>query len=594
MHRSKWILSCVLSMAWCASSWAVDLGTYKGCDATDAQFVTTRIYQGPYQAIGQSNTQNSVLKVAFDANANNFADVYFILKAGTVARYNAATSTIDTLGHLSVDTFGEHGLIGIALDPNFKTNRYMYFDYMVIGSGNTYVFRISRFTLGAGTTGKLDMSSEKILLTIPRHDNSDNGWHTAGDMSFDAYGDLWCAIGDNENTELSAGNTADLRGGILRIHPDSSARGFSIPKGNFGETFASYFTSQGNATVAAQYQDTTKVRAEIYVKGTRNAYTMALDPVRRWVSWGEVGPDQGKVAEEYNMVRSPVYGGWPYFAGQENMGAGSSTGGPSGGPYGIPVPLQSDPNNIMNKNTGINGVVNLPPNHNPIFAKTQACAMGGPIFVYNGSNTRKTQFPPQFNHKWLIGDCEGNYGYRLLTFDSAGDTITSAADNLKIFAGSNVPQTNTLVDMKQGPDGSLYIVDWGNSAIYRVDYNGTCQDSTLLADKTGCADPTASNYNPSIPTAYNDPRLCTYGDIAITGKVFHYNPVQLSGNMLTVSLTGGYGIQISDVSGRLVFAMSGEGNKTYQIPAFAHSGIYQLQVKGVAGTFTQRYLNLTP
>ena len=44
-------------------------------------------------------------------------------------------------------------------------------------------------------------------------------FHTAGALAFDGYGDLAVAVGDNQQTDLGPANTADLRGGILRIHP---------------------------------------------------------------------------------------------------------------------------------------------------------------------------------------------------------------------------------------------------------------------------------------------------------------------------------------------------------------------------------------
>ncbi|MDB5050968.1 MAG: secreted glycosyl hydrolase [Fibrobacteres bacterium] len=580
-----------LMMGLASSGWSVDLGTYKGCAATDNDFAMTKIFQGPVPSSGGDNSANSVLKVSFDAQPNNVVDVYFIQKWGAISRYNGAAKTVDVLGTLNANHKGEQGLIGIALDPNFKTNRYIYVNYSFVEAGNTYAFRISRFTLGAGAAGKIDMASEKILIKIPCQNND---WHTAGAMLFDAYGDLFCNIGDNQQSEGTAGNTADLRGGIIRIHPDDSPKGYSIPKGNFGEVMAASFKTAGNTTVAAQYADTSMVKAEIFVKGTRNAYTLGMDPVRRWIAWGEVGPDQGKVSEEYNMVKAPVFGGWPYFAGAENMGAGSPSGGPAGGPYGTAVPLMPNPNAIMNNFAGIKGVKTLPPNHNPIFVKNQSCAMGGPIFVYDGANTSSTQFPPQFNHKWILSDCNGSgYGYRLLSFDAAGDTVVGG-DALKIFAGANAPKTVGLVDMKQGPDGSLYIVDWGGGAIYRMDYTGTCKDATLLKDKTGCADATAKNYDASIPAAYNDPRLCQFGTSLVPGRIFTENPILVSGRTVTVSLQGGYELRVLDVSGRVAYSMSGEGNKTYALPGLKQSGVYHVEVKGSEGVFTSRLLNVTP
>ena len=79
----------------------MDLGTYKGCNATDADFATTTVWQGPKPSSGGDN---------------------------------GATKTVDALGTL-------------------KANRYVYVNYNFIEPGDTCSSRISRFTLGAGTAG---------------------------------------------------------------------------------------------------------------------------------------------------------------------------------------------------------------------------------------------------------------------------------------------------------------------------------------------------------------------------------------------------------------------------------------------------------
>lgn len=543
---------------------SVDLGSYNGCDATDAEFTTTTIFQGTdVPASGGDNSKNSVLKVAFNQPAAGVTDVYFIQKWGEISRYNGATKSVEGIGSLNANHKGEQGLIGIALDPNFNVNRYLYVNYSFQESSTSFSFRISRLTLGSN--GKIDLPSEKILIKIPCQ-NKD--WHTAGAMMFDAFGDLYCNIGDNQQTEATAGNTADLRGAILRIHPDANAAGgYTIPQGNFGEVFSNYFKSQHNADLATQYSDTSKVKAEIFVKGTRNAYTLGVEPFKRWIAWGEVGPDQGKVSEEYNMVKKPIFGGWPYFAGEENLGAGSPSGGPASGPYGTPVPLQGNPNGLTNNFAGIAGVKSLPPMTNPIFVKQRACAMGGPIFTYDGANPSPTQFPPQFNDKWLISDCNGSrYGYRLLTFDSAGNSVVGN-DNLKIFSGTNVHQSTSVVDMKQGPDGSLYIVDWGQAGIYRVDYTGTCKD----------------------------PNLKPVGLIrTANGHVLEKNPIAIMGNILVVSLEGDYQIKVVDIAGRSVFLAQGDGKQAFRLPQMGPAGVYHIEVSSNKGKFTRRMLNTSP
>jgi cytochrome c len=530
-----------------------------------------------------------VIKMAFDAQSNNLVDVYFVQKSGTVSRYNASSKTVDVLAELTVDHAEERGLVGIALDPKFKSNRFIYLTYNII-EGSKYFLHISRFTLGAGTGGKIDKASEKVLIKIPWENKN---FHTSGAMMFDAYGDLYVNIGDNEQTQTGPGNTADLRGGILRIHPDNSARGYSIPKGNFGEVFSKVFKDDNKLDLAAIYADTSKVKPEIYVKGTRNAYSLGMDPVRRWLAWGDVGPDKASSlkSEEYNLVKSPIFGGWPYYAGEQMIGAEYGT------MYGDNVPSVR-PTTIQNTLSGLKGAVNLPTNQDPIFAKTKACAITGPIFRYDGANPSPTQFPPQFDHKWLVGDCNGGgYGLRLLTLNATGESVVGD-DGLRIFKDLSNVQTGILTDLQQGPDGSLYILDFSGGWIKKVDYvgksggTGKCQDPTLLAEKTGCADATAKNYDKAIPQAFNDPLLCDFTTATHPGITFDVNPVIVSGRSVAISLSGGYEMRVLDMSGRVTFSSSGEGKKTYTLPAFKNSGIYQLEVKSEVGVFNRRLMGM--
>jgi hypothetical protein len=511
---------------------AVDLGTYKGCAATDADFERTELVP--------LGTTNGPLKMSFDERENSLVDIYFIEKSGNLKKYDAVTKAVTVLGKINCATGNEDGLVGIALDPNFKTNRTLFVDYSFLSPDKTEsTYRISRFKLGAN--GLLDMASEKILIKIP---SSRDKWHTAGSMLFDAYGDLWMAIGDNEQIDGGPGNTADLRGGISRIHPDESAQGYSIPKGNFGEVISARFKAAGNASLAAEYADIAKVRPELYVKGTRNAYSITVDPVRRWLAWGDVGPDQGKVSEENNLVKEPYYMGWPYFAGEEDM-AGI-------GLYGANVPagnLRTGP--LVKSN--ILGVKQLPAIREPIFKRNQGCAMTGPIFRYDGANSSPYQFPPQFDRKWMISGCDG-FGFHLLSLDAAGETTTG---DLKIFGAMN---SNTLVDLKQGPDGALYYVNYGRG-IDVIKYKGSCKDPALLAEKPNVA--------PIISVVNSD-------------------WLRVDANQIEISLPGFHEIQIVDIQGRTVMAFSGGGEKAYSMTALSKSGLYHIRVKSEIGTVVRK------
>jgi glucose/arabinose dehydrogenase len=545
----------------CARGWAVDLGTYKGCAANDGQFKSTQIYQGP--TVTSDDASNGLLKMAFVGQADGTADVYFIQKQGTVKRYNGKSGKVDSLGTITVDHKAEYGLVGIAAPKDFLKNPVLYFMYSFAEQGGVYTHRISRFKLAAGL-GSLDMGSEKILIKIVRKSVS---WHTSGSMVFDDYGDLWISVGDNQQTENGPGSTADLRGGILRIHPDDSPKGYSIPAGNFGAHLSAAFKAQGKTDLANEYADTSKVKPEIYVKGTRNAYTIDVDPVRRWLVWGDVGPDQGKVSEENNLVKEPFYMGWPYFAGEEDMGGVQ--------PYDIPIPKGSLRTGPVNNAATNLGVKQLPPIREPIFARNQGCAMTGPIFRYDGAIKNPAAFPPQFDRKWLVSGCDG-FGFHLMTLDSAGEKV---ATNTQIFSTIR-PQT--LVDLKLGPDGAVYYISW-NTGLYRIDYTGTCKDETFKPEKTGCGVPGSGNYDPSLPKAFNDPRLCT-GGTAVSPLVAKADWLRVDAHSLSVDAPGAHRVQVLDMRGRVVLEMSGKGPMSHGLEAVPSPGLYQIRVETGLGT----------
>ncbi|NEE29454.1 PQQ-dependent sugar dehydrogenase, partial [Streptomyces sp. SID7982] len=163
---------------------------------------------------------------------------------GTVRLTDAAGST-KTAGKLDVYTHDEEGLQGIAVDPDFTANRFVYLYYSPLlntppgdapttGSAADFEawkghLNLSRFVLK--TDGTLDLGSEKVVLEV----ESDRGQccHVGGDIDFDAAGNLYLTTGDDTNpfesagyapideridrnpqfdAQRSSGNTNDLRG----------------------------------------------------------------------------------------------------------------------------------------------------------------------------------------------------------------------------------------------------------------------------------------------------------------------------------------------------------------------------------------------
>lgn len=562
MHSKEAILALSFALGLLAAgetAAVVDLGTYKGCAAGDGDFTVV-----PLAVKGKETSET--LKMAFSKRADGTVDVYFVERTGAVKKYDGQAKAVSTVGTVPAATGNEDGLTGIATDPDFPINHYFYFSYAFQAVGDTSI-HIARIPLAAD--GSLDLAAEKVLIRIPSKRMQP---HTGGAMQFDAYGDLWVTVGDNSSPESGPGNTADLRGGILRIHPDDKLpSGYSIPKGNFGEHFSAKLKPT-NPALSLQYADPAKVRPEIYVKGTRNAYTLSLDPVRRWLSWGDVGPDFGAVSEENNLVKEPYFMGWPYFAGEKDVTS----------IYGINF-AKKDRAQPVNT-SAIAGVSQLPANREPIYVREQNCAMNGPIMRYDGANPNPGQIPPQLDRKWLVGDCNGGYGNHLLTLNAAGDSVigdVKAFDNLHVAV---------LVDMQQGPDGALYYIGW-QSGLFRADYKGACKDAALLAEKTGCADPTDPAYDPKVNPAYHDQRLCGRSTAVASPALARADWADIGAEGITVRAQGPHNVHVTDLRGREVFSARGEGPRSYGLPKW-EPGIYQVSVRTRDGWIVNRVSRL--
>ncbi len=154
--------------------------------------------------------------------------------------YKPSTNSTVTAGTLSVYTGGEDGLTGLALDPAFASNGYVYL-YHSPSSSSTDINRVSRYTLCGDT---LNLSSAVTIIDIPayRDRTFPEPGHTGGYLAFGPDGNLFIGTGDDTPPNLdanwqgyapldwrsgksnldaarSAGNTNDLRGKLLRIRP---------------------------------------------------------------------------------------------------------------------------------------------------------------------------------------------------------------------------------------------------------------------------------------------------------------------------------------------------------------------------------------
>ena len=183
---------------------------------------------------------------------------------------------------LSVDSNGERGLLGVAFDPNFASNQYVYVYYTVPGSPAHN--RISRFTANGDVAVA---SSEFILVDLDNLSGATN--HNGGAIHFGPDGKLYAGVGENANG-ANAQSLSNRLGKILRINSDGT-----IPSDN-PASFPGITGSTSGANRA------------IWAVGLRNPFTFAFQPGTTRLLINDVGQDTW---EEINDGIAGSNYGWP-------------------------------------------------------------------------------------------------------------------------------------------------------------------------------------------------------------------------------------------------------------------------------------------
>ncbi|HSE41791.1 MAG TPA: PQQ-dependent sugar dehydrogenase [Acidobacteriota bacterium] len=209
--------------------------------------------------------------------------LFILLKRGTVRIYKNGALVPTPALSIPVTDNSERGLLGIAFDPSFLSNRFVYLYYTTASSDPKN--RVSRFTVNGDI---IDRNSEAVILDGIR---SDAGNHNAGWIQFGPDGKLYVATGDGgANSQLSQ-SLSSINGKILRINSNGS-----IPADN-------PFAGQ---------QDR---RGEIWCYGLRNPWRFTFDSTTGTMIIGDVGQNE---FEEVDIgIRGANYG-WPNAEGQSN------------------------------------------------------------------------------------------------------------------------------------------------------------------------------------------------------------------------------------------------------------------------------------
>lgn len=425
-------------------------------------------------------------------------DLVVVERKGAVRYFNNRNKELQQIAQFNVFFGIEDGLLGVAADPEFKQNNWIYFYYAVAGDKN--INQLVRFEL---KDQQLVQASKKVILEIPTQRTY--CCHSAGYITFGADGLLYLSTGDNTNAgeieghnpiderpgrELSDGqattaNSNDLRGKILRIKPEADGT-YSIPQGNL-------FPKDGSLG-----------RPEIFVMGVRNPFRIAVDPKTKYVYWGDVGPDteieakEGKLSyDEINQARKPGFFGYPYFLGENEVFPDYDFATKKEGPGKDPLrPVNDSPNN-----TGIRELPAAQPafiwygkgpsTKWPAVGMGGASAMAGPVYYGDLYPNAPYKLPDYYNGKLFIFDWIRKW-IIAVTMDKEGNYVSMEPflPQLKVVAP---------IDMQIAPDGAIYLIAYGSnwfarntdSGIIRIEYSEGNRNplAVIAVDKTTGAAP---------------------------------------------------------------------------------------------------------
>ncbi|HYO09042.1 MAG TPA: PQQ-dependent sugar dehydrogenase [Tepidisphaeraceae bacterium] len=330
-----------------------------------------------------------------------------VIQNGTLLANNFVT--------LTVASTGERGLLGVAFDPNYATNRFVYVYHTVPAGANNSPpphNRVTRFTADANDPNVAVPNSGLPILDL---ENLSATNHNGGAIHFGPDGKLYVAVGDNA-VSSNAQTLNNRLGKMLRINPDGT-----IPSDN------PFFTNDG----------VTQPRDYIWALGLRNPFTFAFDPADGTMHINDVGENTW---EEINVGRAGANYGWPTVEGPENT----------------PNPNFDDPLFVYN--------------HSSAAGDAGGTVIAGGTF-YRRPAGAANPFPDAFAGDYFYAD--SNRGWVRWLDDNTANT------NL-ILNGSF-----GIVDLKTGPDGSVYYLTRSSSSVRRLRYTVRPPGAPDLISDTG-------------------------------------------------------------------------------------------------------------
>jgi len=203
-------------------------------------------------------------------------------KEGTLRIADPATGKLSEAitGLPKVDPQGQGGLLGITLDPDFQTNRMVYWVFSEPVSGGNHT------AVGKGRLADDEKTIENTQVIYQALPTYNGKLHYGGRIIFDKQGNLFVSTGERSDLETRP-QAQDLKSALGKIL---------------------HITKEGKAVEGNPFEGKADARPEIYSYGHRNVQGIAIHPVTGDLWNTEFGPRGG---DELNLVKPGNNYGWP-------------------------------------------------------------------------------------------------------------------------------------------------------------------------------------------------------------------------------------------------------------------------------------------
>jgi glucose/arabinose dehydrogenase len=400
-----------------------------------------------------------------------------------------------------INSAGDRGLIGIAIDPNFEENHFVYLGYTfendpdATDDGGKKTARVLRVTEQDGVALPYD-NGDIILGTVGGSPNfpscsdhadgadciaSDSLSHTIGGLRFGPDKKLYISTGDGagfSSVDSHAGRAQDLdhlSGKILRINTDGTAVSDNpFYTGNAGEN-----------------------RSKIWAYGFRNPYRFGFNDQANTLIAGNVGWFS---YEELNFIEPGKNYGWPCFEGLEDSIGYSDPNQYSG------CPLTDDPSDSDYSSQATD----------PMYYYSHE-SNGGYGAITAGTFMRHPSYPAPYRDQYIFADYVSE---RFLTMNISDTGTTS---DTSVFARG----AQSAVEITSDPRGMIYMITRNNPSdpfgdVQRIIYTNEPVAAMTVTGADGFA-PLSTIFNAGDSQALNNGELTyawDFGDGVIGEGVY--------------------------------------------------------------------------